>query len=238
MNQGECKQKKTFYEKFQSPLFDRNLAEVNKINISLLSKFSFLAGLVTFGMIVYLFISKSNFRNPSYFGYKYIIIYVTLFLACILTHLYCNFIATKHTTFVIPVFYWLFLLFYAFGIFNRFFAVPTGQVFIIELIVIVMPYIILDRTWHIYVIELILFFTFLYFDIKFQGRIPYGAWKDDIPNMMISMLVGLIGGYAVRKSRFQALENGRIYILQRNTDELTTLPNRRDRKSTRLNSSH
>ncbi|MFA6938448.1 MAG: GGDEF domain-containing protein, partial [Treponema sp.] len=102
-----------------------------------------------------------------------------------------------------------------------------GQVFIIELIVIVMPYIILDRTWHIYVIELILFFTFLYFDIKFQGRIPYGAWKDDIPNMMISMLVGLIGGYAVRKSRFQALENGRIYILQRNTDELTTLPNRR-----------
>lgn len=217
----------SLFSPIPNKLFADNKREINRVNASLLGTIGIIGMLIFVCLIGLITISKRDPHNPFYNGPYYVGIYGGLFLVCTVIMIYCRFISEKHPFLILPLYYLIFIALIIYSTINRFIAVPNGQVFTFEFVMLMMPVVLIDKSWRIVLFELLFLGTFTFFDFKYQGRLPRFLWRDDLANMLISTAVGLIGGRAVRSSRIQALENGRIYILQRNTDELTKLSNRR-----------
>lgn len=133
----------------------------------------------------------------------------------------------KHPALILPCFYVFFSAMIAYAVANRFFSDSPGQVFTFQVVILLMPIVLLDRSWRINLIDTIFFATFIFFDLAYGKRTAAIPYRDDLVNTLVTFLVGILGGRTIRISRLQALENGRIVIVQRDTDELTALPNRR-----------
>ena len=165
--------------------------------------------------------------NPEKYTYLYISSYIGLVVVCISIFLYSHLIAEKHPGFILPLFYLFFTGLYIYAIINRFFATPYGQAFTFEIVLVLMPIILIDRPLRQLGLESLYLLLFIYFDMTRGCQILGITWRDDLVNMIACYFIGNFGGLIIRSSRIQALESSRIVAMQRDTDELTTLPNRR-----------
>ena len=223
----ELKPKKLSLSPITKQLFVLNQREINKVNATLLMITGIIGMIMFAGLLFLITVSKNDPHNPIFTGPLYIFIYGGMFIVCAGIVIYCRIISERHPALILPLYYLIFIALFFYGISNRFIAVPNGEVFTIELVMLMMPVILLDYTWRITLFQVLFLAVFCFLDCKYKGRLIRMAWRDDLVNMCISFVISLIGGYAIRSSRIQALENARIYILQRYTDELTTLANRR-----------
>jgi diguanylate cyclase (GGDEF)-like protein len=208
-------------------LFANNRREINRVNNGLLS-FTAATGIILYICLIMLIsLSPEDPHNPFHGHFSYLFIYASLLFICIAIFSYCHTAGEEHPFLILPLFYFFFIALYTYTVLNYFFSQPGGQAFTFQLVMILMPIAILDRSWHLNFLESVFLVVFIYFDLKFRNKFIGYIWRDNMTNMCISYLVGILGGQAFRSSRIQALDNKRLVIVQRDTDELTSLPNRR-----------
>lgn len=226
--EGDLKKNITsFLSPITRELFVNNKKQINKTNKTLLS-FTAIISIILFScMLVIIFAIPMDRHNPFKTNFTYVYLYVGMLLISALILIYCLTIADKQPALIIPSFYFIFAAIYIYAIINRFFAVPHGEVFTFEIVMVLMPIVLLDRTWRLCLVEALFLAVFIFFDFTFGKTMFDLAWRDDLVNMIICLTIGCFGGHTIRYSRIQALENERIVAVQRDTDELTMLPNRR-----------
>jgi diguanylate cyclase (GGDEF)-like protein len=216
-----------FFPYIGQQLFTDNKREIERANTNLLGMAALLGICMFLALLLILSVTSDVPHIPFFTGGTYVFTYLIPCAVCLGILLYCRFYAEKHPAFILPFFYSLFILVYIYAAINHFISTPRGQVFAFEMVVLIMPFVMLDRTWRLTLFQLGFLAAFICCDINFKDRMPGVSDHDDIFNMVISFILGQSGGHTVRWSRIQALENRRIVVIQRDTDELTRLPNRR-----------
>ena len=226
-NSGKENKKYHFFYPITQKLLTDNKREIERVNRNLLSMSSFLGIMLFLALLLLILVIPGDPHNPFVSDKTYFITYIIFSVLCAVVLLYCRFYAEKYPLFILPFFYGLFILVYIYAIINHFISSPGGQVFAFEMAVLMLPIVILDRTWRLTLFQLLFLITFIYCDVIFQDHVPGLTRRYDMINMIISFIMGQFGGLTIRYSRIQALENRRIVVVQRDTDELTRLPNRR-----------
>ncbi|MCK9168948.1 MAG: GGDEF domain-containing protein [Treponema sp.] len=216
-----------FFPHIGQQLFTDNKREIERANANLLGMAALLGILMFLALFLILSVTSDVPHIPFFAGRTCVVTYLIPSAICSCILFYCRFYAEKQPALILPFFYSLFILVYIYAAVNHFISSPSGQVFTFEMVVLMMPFVILDRTWRLTLFQLVFLAAFIYCDIHYKGSLPGVSRHDDIINMVICFILGQSGGHTIRYSRIQALENRRIVIVQRDTDELTRLPNRR-----------
>lgn len=221
------KEQNTLFTSLSKESFCNNKKQINRANNILLRVTSAMGTVIYIAMLLIVLIWPKARTNPEKYTYLYISSYIGLVVVCISIFLYSHLIAEKHPGFILPLFYLFFTGLYIYAIINRFFATPYGQAFTFEIVLVLMPIILIDRPLRQLGLESLYLLLFIYFDMTRGCQILGITWRDDLVNMIACYFIGNFGGLIIRSSRIQALESSRIVAMQRDTDELTTLPNRR-----------
>ena len=221
------KEHSTLFTSLSKDSFINNKKKINDANNTLLRVTSAMGTVIYTVMLLIVLIWPKARDNPSKYSYVYVSAYIGLLIICTSICLYTHLLSKKHPGFILPFFYFIFTGLYVYAIINRFYATPCGQAFTFEMVITLMPIILLDRTPRLLIIETLYLFAFVYLDIT-RGIELFGiTWRDDFVNMITCYFIGNFGGLIIRSSRIQAIEYSRIVGVQRDTDELTALPNRR-----------
>lgn len=208
-------------------IFNRNKTEIIQVN-NLALGMSAVIALIMFLIMdgIILFSNAGLFYNDDK-DYIMFILYTILAVLDLIFIFIVSFVTKKIPSLVLPLFYFQYVVIFLYAIFNSFIIEPLGLVFSCQLVILIFPMIILDKSYRVNSFVTILFICFIICSHYFKGKCLMSLWQQNYVNTIASYIIGLAAGQTIRHSRLQAIENKRQIVIQRDTDTLTQLPNRR-----------
>lgn len=210
-------------------LFKNNREEINNYNNKLLSIISGMGILIS--VMLFLTIPLTHYETiltfKIFFNFSFYTVWIFLFFLMFIIHVLSLKLCPKIPWLTSFIYYLFFLEVFVFGYFNRFVLQPYGEVFTFQTLFLLMPILFITRGKILCLVESLFFILFLITCLNCTNGIPQSVLIKDILNSFFSCIFGLSIGSVVRKSRLLAFDKSRQLIIQRDTDFLTNLPNRR-----------
>lgn len=210
-------------------LFKNNKDEIHNYNCKILTIVSGMGILLC--ILLFLTIPLSHYQTVLNYKFLFNISFYTvwIFLLILMTviHLLALKVCPKHPWLISFLFYMFFLELFIYAYLNRFILEPYGEVFTFQLLFLLMPILFITRGKILGCIEGLFYILFFIKCLNCTNGIPQNILLRDIMNSFFSALFGMVTGAVVRKSRLLAFDKSRQLIIQRDTDALTNLPNRR-----------
>ncbi|MEG1811250.1 MAG: GGDEF domain-containing protein [Clostridia bacterium] len=208
--------KKLAHSEFDKAFFKENRCNIQIANLNVLCRTSALAtALCLLLALASLVIPPLLPLMPLYF------IFCGMFG---LIFIISNTLAYRVPAFILPLFY--VFLFAAFvystilGIVNT----PNGTATTFMVVLVIIPLLILDRPWHTNLFVMLTGLAFCIFTYIFKA---INFAMVDMINCVSFMLLSMFINHLITNIKLRDISNQRLLVIQRDTDSLTMLPNRR-----------
>lgn len=208
--------KESFSLNGEKELFDNNRAAVNEFLNSLVRAMTVIMLLLMGVMTVFSY--SFNYIGP----YKKVYISFLVFAGfmAVFVRVFKKLSERRPLIFI----YLFFVLFLAFTLCANFSAVAVKEYVSAICAVFIIPVLMLDRSYRVNVFTTLAYAICLWLSYKCKG---VEMFKNDIVNLTMWYLAGIFVGKSVRVSRLKGFDTERILTIERNTDSLTKLANRR-----------
>ena len=158
------------------------------------------------------------------YAYSYKKVYLAFFFLDALlfaASVFCKRCSEKHPLLLVYTFFVLYLCFaYAANFSNK-----ESQVYVSIIVALFMiPLLLFDKTWRVNAFVLAGMAAGLFLSYKFK---PKPVFSSDTVNIVVYTIAGIMLGKSFRLNRLKAFEAERVLTVERNTDSLTQLANRR-----------
>ena len=124
----------------------------------------------------------------------------------------------------IPFVYLFFAMYFAFAILVSYANGFTREYVSVVCVIFIMPILILDRSYRVTIFTSAALLISLY--VSFRKKTPH-LFSQDVVNLLVYYFAGMVMGRSVRMSRLKGYDSERVLTIERNTDSLTKLANRR-----------
>ena len=208
--------KESFSLNGEKDLFNKNRAAVNDFLNSLIRAMT-LVLLAIMGIMTLVSFSF-NYVGP----YKKVYLFF-LFLDCfvaVFTRVFKKFSERHPLVFI----YFFFVGFLAFTLCANFSSRELKEYVSAICAVFIIPVLILDRSYRVNIFTGLAYAVCLWLSYKCKGL---EMFKNDIVNLTMWYIAGIFVGKSIRVSRLRGFDTERILTIERNTDSLTKLANRR-----------
>lgn len=158
------------------------------------------------------------------YAYSYKIIYVVFFFLDAILFFIIYFLRKFTERHPIALIYAFFLLYLCFAIMANF-SNKEPQVYVSVVTALFMiPLLLFDKSRRVNFLVLVVMVLCLFLSYKFK---PAQVFSSDVVNLCVYTFAGIAVGKSFRLSRLRSFETERILTIERNTDSLTKLANRR-----------
>ncbi|MCR5047018.1 MAG: GGDEF domain-containing protein [Treponema sp.] len=161
---------------------------------------------------------KLNYNDSYKQAYSFFFVVGALYL--IVYRVFRKFVK-KHP---LPFVYAFFFIFFCFTIRANFSSVNPQEYVSAVCAMFMIPLLILDRSFRINAFVTLLLLSSLFISYKFKGP---GFVERDAVNIIVYYVAGIVLGKSVRINRLKGFDAERVLTIERNTDSLTKLDNRR-----------
>ncbi len=120
--------------------------------------------------------------------------------------------------------YLFFTLYLAFALFVSYANDFKQEYVSVVCVVFIIPILILDKSYRVDIFTTAALFVSLY--VSYSKK-PANIFSQDIVNLLVYYFAGMVMGRSVRLSRLKGYDTERVLTIERNTDSLTKLANRR-----------
>ena len=200
----------------EKELFKNNREAVSRFLASVMRAVTFILGVL---MGVMSFISF-KFGNTKAYKIVYLTFFILSALFFIFFYIFKNF-SEKHSLFFV---FFSFILYLGFAISANYSAVRQQEYVSVVCAIFIIPVLILDKSWRVnfFVALPVALSVILSYKLK-----DATFFRADLINLFVYTFAGIVIGRSVRKNRLKGFEAERVLTLERNTDALTKLSNRR-----------
>lgn len=210
------KLRELFFSLDEKELFNQNREAVNEFLITVTRVAAVILGILLAALTVLAF--GFNYTN----SYKKV--YLTFFfldaLVYSISKVFKNFYK-RHPVVLVYIFFAIYLCFAI----SANFAYETDQSYVSVVVAIFMiPLLLLDRTWRVNALVGVALAISAFFSFKFKDR---QVVSSDMVNLCVYAFAGIVMGKSIRMNRLKGFDASRVLMVERNTDSLTRLPNRR-----------
>lgn len=205
-----------FFSSNEKELFKQNREAVNEFLISVTRVAAVILG------ILMAFLAFISFRFGYTDSYKrvYLLFFALDAFIFSLSFVFKGFYK-KHPVILVYIFFFLYICFAI----SANFSYETDQEYVSAVVVVFMiPLLLLDRSWRVNLLVCLAVAASAFFSVKFKDR---HFVASDLVNLSLYAFAGIVMGKSVRMNRLHGFDAQRVLTVERNTDSLTKLPNRR-----------
>lgn len=201
----------------ENELINKNREAVNEFLISVTRVAAVILG------ILMLFLAFLSFAFGYTSAYKkiYILFFFLDLLVYALSRAFKKFYK-KHPVVLVYIFFALYLCFAI----SANFGYDRDQEYVSAVVAIFMlPLLLLDRAWRINLLVAVSLAVSAFLSYRLKDR---HFFSSDMVNLCVYAFAGIVMGKSVRMNRLNGFEAARVLTVERNTDSLTKLANRRN----------
>lgn len=205
-----------FFSRSEKELFKQNRGAVDDFLVSVTRVASVILGIL---MAVLTFLAFKFEYTGSY--KKVYLIFFFLDAGLYLLARFARFFYKKHPVVLVYLFFALYMCFAI----SANFAYTRDQEYVSVVVAIFMiPLLLLDRSWRVNTLVSVSLAAAVFLSHKIKD--PH-FFSSDLVNLCVYAFAGIVMGKSIRMNRLRGFEAARVLMVERNTDSLTKLPNRR-----------
>lgn len=205
-----------FFLTGEKELFKNNFQAVEDYSSTVIPVISAILGIIVGGLTIVSFkLSFGVVLKKVYLAFFVInLLYFALFC------LFKKFIKNC----AVPFVYLFFAFYLAFALLVSYANGFKQEYVTVICVVFIIPILLLDRSYRVTIFTTASLFVSLY--ISYSKK-PAGIFSQDVVNLLVYYFAGMVMGRSVRLSRLKGYDTERVLTIERNTDSLTKLANRR-----------
>ena len=208
--------KQLLFDTSEKGLIENNLQAVNDFRMSVLRVVTALLG------ILMATLAAVSFEFDYAYSFKRL--YVAFFFLDAFLFVIIRFAKRFSQKHPLLLSYSFFVLYSCFTLMANYSNVEMQVYVSVVAALFMIPILILDRTWRVNLLVGIALAASLVLSCKFK---PKAIFRADVINLVMYTFAGIITGKSFRLNRLKGFEAERVLTVERNTDSLTKLANRR-----------
>lgn len=205
-----------FYSRAEKDLFSKNREAVDKF-LFYVTRVATVILEILMGVMIFV---ANSFDYTSEYKKIYLIIFILDALFLFSLFIFKRFLS-KHP---IVCVYLFFTLYFCFSIVANYSNDKVQEYVSVVVALFMIPLLILDRTWRVNLFVGAALACSLFFSHRLKSD---DFFRADIINLILYTFAGLVMGKSMRLNRLRGFDAERTLTMERNTDSLTNLPNRR-----------
>lgn len=197
-------------------IFLENLPQVNQSNLNMFRQVT----LATLALLAAMTVLSLFLPGWKHLTFAYSVSFVVVGISCLLARFWLS----GHIKLIFPALYTYVVWILGLSIYLSMFSEPKGTSMTFIALIIILPMAIIDHPWRILTVVTLGVAVFCTCAVATKTA---SAAADDVANCIIFAVLGVLIGQKMCAVRLIGFEHQRELTIQRDTDSLTLLPNRR-----------